>query len=214
LTLLTAGLIKSFDKILEPFKNLADNMDESFYVLAAAISPFSVSIGLFVGAVHVIKNAGDIFKDATNLFNSAADKIEKAFNALGDSLGSIGRMGGVTGGGSFANILKDQLITGGLGTSVGIGGGVIGKIGGAFGFQDGFDVPNNPRFAGDNFGPVNLDAGESVITRKTTDRLSTFLDRVEGGGNINQPVNVTIQVGEKELADTLVNLNLRGFRIA
>jgi len=74
----------------------------------------------------------------------------------------------------------------------------------------GLDVPNLAQYKNDRYGPVNLDAGEAVITGKTTDKLKAFLDK-QGTA---QPQNITInlQVGEQQLADVILNLNQRGFR--
>ena len=77
----------------------------------------------------------------------------------------------------------------------------------------GLDVPMLPQFRNDRF-PANLSAGESVITAKTTDRLARFLDKAESGGSGVQNVNITLQVGERELASVLYTLNQRGFRTA
>jgi hypothetical protein len=81
------------------------------------------------------------------------------------------------------------------------------------GLASGGDVPMMSRYMGDGYGPVMLDAGESVLDRTTAQRLNRFLDSA-GGGQQPQTVNVTLQVGEKELSNVILDLNRRGYRLA
>lgn len=90
-------------------------------------------------------------------------------------------------------------------------GGLLG--GGGFlglGFATGGLVP--PGFPNDQF-PARLTSGELVIDKSTVEKLNAFMDRGGGGGGSN-PVQVSIVLGEKELASVLLDLNQRGFRTA
>ena len=102
---------------------------------------------------------------------------------------------------------------GNIGGVVGsIGGGVgdfIGGIGDIFGFASGGTVPQG--FPNDSF-PAKLTSGEMVIDRSQNERLQEFLDLQSQGSS--QPIVVNIQVGEQQLASTILNLNRNGFRLA
>lgn len=101
-----------------------------------------------------------------------------------------------------------------------IGGGVLGTGGGkgllggggflGLGFAEGGIVP--PGFPNDSF-PASLTSGELVIDKSTVDKLNRFIDSGSGGGG-SGPVQVSIVLGEKELASVLLDLNQRGFRTA
>ena len=75
--------------------------------------------------------------------------------------------------------------------------------------------------------PANLSSGELVTPVRTTKSLFNLIDGLadmigrdqnntraaaEGGGD--QQLTVNLQVGEKELAGVLLNLNRQGFRVA
>lgn len=69
----------------------------------------------------------------------------------------------------------------------------------------GGEVP--PGYPNDTF-PAALTSGENVVDRSTNEKLNAFLD--SGGGT----TTVVLQVGEKQLAEVLLNLNRQGFRTA
>lgn len=145
------------------------------------------------------------------------DAIVGPFNKLVDGIKSA-LSGGLSGGG------------GGIG-------GAVGKIGKSLGFSSGGTVPEYaasglfvPR--GTDTVPAMLTPGELVIPTNDVDRLSKFLDRQDNGGidralarveslvarNSNAAsgkiVEVKLQVGERELAQVLLDLNNQGFRVA
>jgi ABC-type transporter Mla subunit MlaD len=103
-------------------------------------------------------------------------------------------------------------IGGGVGGAVGGivsgGGGILSDIGDFFGFADGGLVPSG--FNNDTF-PARLTSGELVIERDTTQKLDQFLN---GQGSNQSPVVVQLFVGEKQLADVMLDLNRKGFRTA
>jgi hypothetical protein len=97
-------------------------------------------------------------------------------------------------------------------------GGVVGGIGKLFGFAGGGGVdlpPGDTLLAGFN-------AGETVINEKQTQRFNQLLDRIEARTDQpavqqqsdNRPLIINLQVGEKQLADVILNLNRNGFRLA
>ncbi len=88
-------------------------------------------------------------------------------------------------------------------------------IGDFIGLAEGGRVPDSPRFAGDNF-PARLDAGEQVFSRDLTGRLENFLDSQgqSSGNGAPQNITVNLKIGERELANVLLDINRRGFRTA
>jgi hypothetical protein len=79
----------------------------------------------------------------------------------------------------------------------------------------------NPR--GTDTVPAMLTPGELVIPRNDVDRLSNFLSRMEASPaqasqvmspSVDRNINITLKVGEKQLADVLLSLNRAGFRTA
>lgn len=76
-------------------------------------------------------------------------------------------------------------------------------------FSHGGEVPDG--FANDTF-PAMLSSRENVIDRTTNDKLKAFLD--SAGGGSSGPMMITLQIGEKQLAEVMLNLNRQGFRTA
>lgn len=102
---------------------------------------------------------------------------------------------------------------------VDVGGKVLGK---SFGFtlipdidlipgtianlQSGGRVPEG--FPDDSF-RAGLTSGEEVIDTSTSEQLRDFLNEQQAG----RDVNIVLQIGEKQLADVLLNINRQGFRV-
>jgi hypothetical protein len=138
--------------------------------------------------VSIVKTLTEAFfiaiPQAVKLFaDQLVEEIKGAFGSVGGAVGDVG--GGV---GDFL-------------------GGAIGSIGGAFGFANGVDVPLNPKFANDGFGPAMLSAGESVLTADTTRKLNDYLDNQD-----SRPLVINLSVGEEQLANVLTSLDRKGFR--
>lgn len=156
---------------------------------------------LFTEIFQSLKGMLNIFSTLfTEIFNTLKEafksffldlpkKLIEAFvNGIREAFKQVGNIGG--------NIAKS---VGGF-----IGG--IGKsIGGALGFAEGGEVP--PGFPNDSFPAPRLSSGENVIDRSTNEKLNEFLDS-------GISTNIILQVGEKQLADVLLNLNRQGFRVA
>jgi phage-related protein len=113
----------------------------------------------------------------------------------------------------------------------------VNNAGGLIRAARGGTVPNKPVYANQGFFkprgtdtvPAMLTPGEMVIPRDDVNRLSNFLDGVESGsgsvGNLEavlsrlerssaKQVTVNVQVGEKQLAQVLLDLGRQGFRTA
>lgn len=113
-----------------------------------------------------------------------------------------------------------NLFSGIFGGGEGGGGGILGSIKGAlgglgkvFGFADGGIVP--PGFNNDSF-PARLTSGERIVSAGENERLSEFLDRAESGTSPGAPQNLTVNlvIGEEQLANVILQLNQRGFRLS
>ena len=91
-------------------------------------------------------------------------------------------------------------------------GNIFSDVGNFFGFAEGGRVPNDPKFEGDRF-PARLNAGEQVLDKDLSSSLERFLNG-NGGGGGGGPTRVTIQIGQRELANVMLDLNQRGFRTA
>ena len=92
------------------------------------------------------------------------------------------------------------------------GGGVIGKVGGIakkFKFADGGVIPSG--FPNDSF-PAQLTSGEGVVPGDTMRRLDQFLANSGSGGGGNTTIKLV--VGEQELANVMLSLGQRGFRLS
>ena len=122
-------------------------------------------------------------------------------DALKQAIGSIGNIFGFGGGG-------------GGGGGGGVLGGIVSGIGDIFGFAEGGVVPYG--FPNDSF-PAALSSGEAVIDRSVSGRLLSFLDSFEKGGKSSSgggSQTIILQVGEKQLAEVILNLNRNGYRLA
>lgn len=130
------------------------------------------------------------------LFVSEAGK--ELAKGVKDALAGIGGVTGIGGGGG--GILGG--LTGGLG-----------KVGKIFGFADGIgEIPSG--FPRDSFA-AGLTSGERVVDADSNNSLKKFLSAFEQGRlNSNQPLTINIQVGEAQLAQTILNLNRQGFRLS
>ncbi len=152
------------------------------------------------GAVEIFQNAGTyIWNGFRALFSGEAwsglgnviyNNIYNGFVAIYDALKSILNIGG--GGGS---------------------GGYIGQTWDRWGFASGGLVPSG--FPNDSF-PAMLQSGERVLNEDQTaifSRLVQATERLEGRGG-GQAINVQLTIGQKQLAEALIDLKRGGFRTA
>lgn len=127
-----------------------------------------------------------LVKETPRLITEMIKQIPQAIGGIGGSIG--GAAGGLLGG--F--------------------GGAIGGIGDIFGFASGGGV-SLP--AGDTL-IAGFNADETVINKEQTTRFNRLLDRIEAGALGGGTMQVQLVVGEEQLANVLVDLNRRGFRLA
>lgn len=166
---------------------------------------------------------------AAGMIKGMIDNIPAFFNDFKDKFLKIP--------GEFLNALvqglKDALkgildVGGGIVKGAGdVIGSVTGAIGGLLGFAQGGLVPQG--YPNDSF-PARLTSGEFIIDRSLTDKLNRYIDQNslpnQGGdtrtivesssardsGSRNLTINLV--VGEKQLAQVMLDLNRQGFRTA
>lgn len=85
------------------------------------------------------------------------------------------------------------------------------KIQGALGFNEGGRVPEG--FPNDTF-PARLTSGEEVIDRSTSDALRRFLAGASSQNEEPKNIMINLQVGERQLAEVIVNLTRQGYRLS
>lgn len=130
----------------------------------------------------------------------ALEKIVGFLQSIGDQIAKATGQGG----GGVVGSLKKGDVVGAVDTL--LGGDKRRKI---LGFAEGGLVPSG--FPADTF-PARLTSGEFVVDNNITPKLSRFLDSQENG--TTQPVQITLKLGEQELADVIYGLNRRGFKLA
>ncbi len=196
-TVLAENVDYFIQRLVEKAPEITTALSEAMPIVASRLAAllsdpkFWLKVGqAFAESVLIYLSAGiiDSFKPITDAFSSAVNIFEDVINGLKNAVG-----GGVVGG----------AVGGGVGS-------VIGSIGGALGFAEGGDVPNLSQFRNDGL-PAKLSAGESVLTKSTTDLLRDFLTNQDSA---SQNVVVNLQVGEQDLANVMFDLNRKGFRTA
>ena len=147
--------------------------------------------------------AGQMPTVAVTFATSLIRQLPEIAKAFGEAL--LDTIPGVGGGGGF---LEGVPVIGGL-------------------FQQGGVVP--PGFPNDSF-VAGLTSGERVLTANDTSNLERFLQSQSGQVNNNailerldsianalvggQNLNLAVNIGERQLADAMLNVNRRGFRTA
>jgi hypothetical protein len=181
--------------------------------------PIALARG-FINAISniggsVFKNLGNIFSggiklpklDFSGLSSAVNDFLKKILDLPGQIADSILKALGLKGG-SGEGVAKQVFTSPDVAISNLLGGNQRKKI---LGFAEGGLVPSG--FPNDTF-PARLTSGEQVIDRTDNKRLSRFLDSQENANQSPQVINLTLKVGESELAKVLLNLNRQGFRTA
>lgn len=151
----------------------------------------SLSIALIQNMPNIAKGFVDgLIAESGRLVTAIADGVKQAISQV-TSLGGGGR-GGILG--AVAN--------------------PVAAIGRKLRFADGGIVPGG--FPNDSF-PAQLTSGEGVIPVDTMRRLDQYLSRADAGSGQSSGGGTTIiklVVGEQELANVLLSLNQRGFRVS
>lgn len=190
------GVVGDFGTALsDAFKGLVEGLGQAFLQLVTDL-PFSILEGLAGIIPEIVEGLGIALQTLySDIPTQIIDGLQNEIGKLGDSIFN-----------AIVEPIKkvfDDInpFSGGGG---GGGGGLGIKIGG-FKLAEGGEVP--PGFPNDTF-PARLTSGENVIDQTTNQRLNEFLD------GASSPSRVVIQVGEKELAEVILNLNRQGFRTA
>ena len=193
---LQTGIINALMPVYDLIKSLGTAISEGATALFNGIKQ---AADQFLGTI--LDSAGQFL---TQILNGLRDGIDNIFKSLGNIFGGGG------GGGNLIQNAADVLI-----------GGVSGILNGAFGHASGGTVPSG--YPNDNF-PANLTSGEMIIPQRDTERLNSFLTKQETNQTSNQDIlrsidnssqrqlTINLQIGEKELASVLLDLNRRGFR--
>lgn len=143
-------------------------------------------------AVIAVTLAIELGKQAPYIARETAAAFVEEFKNAARSIGNIG--------GSVSNAAQ----------SVG------GFVGGLFGFADGGRVPDSSQFANDG-GLARVSSGEQILNKDLSGELQSFLQSAKRGGSTgggSQMLTINLMVGERELANVLLNLNNQGFRIS
>lgn len=132
-----------------------------------------------------------LVKNIPLIVKGFVDEIGKQMRNLGGLLGTSGEGGGI---GGFV-------------------GGAVKSIGKIFKFADGGIVPSG--FPNDS-APALLTSGEIVLNKDGVDNMisafNSLANRRPTESNGSQNISINLQVGEKQLADVLLQLNRNGFR--
>lgn len=195
---------------------------------------------IFQKIVDAIKNTGSNILDAgknfvTKIIEGAGQFIKKLIDEITGALnkatgGLFSKPGSVVQ--NTATTIGSSSSSGALATVAGVAAAPIQAIanvvkGIKIKFAKGGMVPDG--YPNDTY-PALLTSGEMVIPRTDVQRLSSFLDGQDTGsnnqdlisqlkailGSVGSEKNITVnlQVGEKELASVILDLNRKGFRTA
>lgn len=187
--------------IPQAIENFVARLPEVAVALTEAMVRAAVQFGFqmpFVATRLAVSLTAEMPRVATQFVTSLVSEAPRFITELIKSIPST--IGGGLGG-----------IAGGAGGIFGAVGGVFGGIGDVFGFADGGIVPGGAPLV--DRVPALLTPGEAVIDRSLVDRLDRFLSAPQStqqGG----PIVVNLVVGEQQLANAILDLNRRGFRLS
>jgi hypothetical protein len=177
-------------------KNLAESLPILIETLVTELPPAlakampTVAIGF---STALAKNIPQIVKGfAEGLVQAAKDFVKAIIDQIKSVGGLLDGISGQGSGGIFEGIP------------------VLGAVGGFLGLAGGGKIPDSPRFSGDKFGPVALNAGERVLD----DGLNRKLERFLTSGGSSQTLNVNFAIGQQQFARAVLDLNRKGFRTA
>lgn len=179
-----------FQGILEAVQRLVAAMPQVARAFSNAMPGVAVQFAIELG-----KQAVPIALEFISaLVKEAPRFITELIKAIPSAVGGIGGIAGGAGG-----------LLGGLGGS-------LGGIGDVFGFAEGGIVPGGAPFT--DRVPALLTPGEAVVDRTLVNRLEQFLtnpQQAQGGGGA---MTVNLVIGEQQLANVILDLNRRGYRLA
>lgn len=203
-------MVTSFAKSLpDIIKNIVQAIPALIEALVTELPPALAKTMPFVAlnfAESLIKNMPKIVagfaKGLVDAAKAFVDELIHQITTVGGLFG--GGNGGAIGSGGF---LKGDITVGRvLADAFTLGLNEV--FGNPFGFADGGRIPDLPQFNNDRF-PARLSAGEQVLSKDLSSRLDSFLS-----GSGNQPSVIQVNIGQRELARVLLDLNRNGFRTA
>ena len=184
------------DRFIEEIPRIINSIIEQLprIVLAQALMMPMVATKLALEMPRVaVEFATQLIRNIPTIVKGFVDEIAKQVKSLGGLFG-----GGEGGGGGILGAAK-TVFTGGLN-----------KI---FKFADGGIVPSG--FPNDS-APALLTSGEIVLNKDGVDNMisafNSLANRRPTESNGSQNISINLQVGEKQLADVLLQLNRNGFR--
>ena len=187
------------EEIPRVVQSIIDHLPELIVQLTSALVRASLELSNqmpFIAAqlaISLIAQTPHIAVEFVNqLVKEAPRFVTELIKSIGDSIGSLGGIFGGGGGG-------------------GGGGDIFSGIGDFFGFADGGTVPGGAPFT-DRI-PSLLTPNETVIDRSLSKRLDSFLSG-QTPGQGGAPTTIQLVVGEQQLANVILDLNRRGFRLA
>jgi len=181
------------DKIISDLPRILqaqiENVPKLFAAMAAEAPKIAISLANKMPEVAV--------EFAVNLIKSIPSIVKEFVNQIKGQLGGL--LGSSEGGGNGLIGGAKAFLTGGLS-----------KV---FKFADGGIVPSG--FPNDS-APALLTSGEIVLNKDGVDNMisafNSLANRRPTESNGSQNISINLQVGEKQLADVLLQLNRNGFR--
>lgn len=188
------GVPRIIDRLISELPRLIQSLIEKLPHIAISLATMmpmvATKLALEMPRVAV-EWTTQLVKSIPLIVKGFVDEIGKQMRNLGGLLGTSGEGGGI---GGFV-------------------GGAVKSIGKIFKFADGGIVPSG--FPNDS-APALLTSGEIVLNKDGVDNMisafNSLANRRPTESNGSQNISINLQVGEKQLADVLLQLNRNGFR--
>lgn len=189
------GIIEEIPRMIEAFVLQIPNIIRAFIDNIPAIAQ-AFTTELVLGAPLIINGLiAEFPRMIPELMKGIGEGI---INAIKDAFKSLLPGGG--GGGLIGGI-------------VGGAGDLVSGIGDAFGFSNGGVVPGS---GNRDTVPAMLTPGERVLTVEQNNIFEQMLAQMKknGGASSSQPIQINLQVGTRELASVLLDINRSNLRVA
>lgn len=198
------GIATSLWNALEPvrtfFAGIGTAIVEGFKSVVDFFSGLGESIkGAFTSAFDALKTKFDeLWESTKQVFTDIGNGITGVFTAIGDGIKKVWD--------DALGWIKDLFGSGGKDSQdkgTGVVSGMVDKVKSWLpSFDVGGTVPNDMT--------ANIHKGELIVPRDDLKELRSFMKN----GQSQAPQQITLRVGEKELANVMLNLNRNGFRTA
>jgi hypothetical protein len=196
---------ETIEAFVKAIPQVIDNIIDAFPVLietlARELPPVIAKIAPVIAqrfAIELVKNMPTIVRGfADGLVEAAKQFVQAIFDNIKSVGGLLSTSGGSSGGGVGGTVVRAAKAVATFGLSEVIG------------FAEGGRIPDLPQFSGDRF-PAKLSAGEQILSRDLSSKLDAFLSGAQG----STPTVVQINIGQREMARVLLDLNRNGFRTA